>query len=218
VLAAAVLVSLLVSPLPAGAAERRKVVTAFYPLAWVAAQVGGDRVAVGNLTPAGAEPHDLELTPDQMDSLLDADVAIVMGKAFQPAVERAAEQRDGVTVRLLDRLPTRPGDPHVWLDPVLMQRIVARVRTALTKADPAGRAVYQRNAADLDTRLAALDQRYRDGLSTCARHEIVTAHEAFGISPVGTDCASRVWPASRPTRSPTPSVWPSSPISWSATA
>ena len=178
--ATAVLVSLLASPLPAGAAERRKVVTAFYPLAWVAAQVGGDRVAVGNLTPAGAEPHDLELTPDQMDSLLDADVAIVMGKAFQPAVERAAEQRDGVTVRLLDRLPTRTGDPHVWLDPVLMQRIVARVRTALTKADPAGRAVYQRNAADLDTRLAALDQRYRDGLSTCARHEIVTAHEAFG--------------------------------------
>jgi zinc transport system substrate-binding protein len=156
------------------------VVAAFYPVAWAVGQVGGSRVAVTNLTPAGAEPHDLELTPKQLDTLLDADVAVVMGDDFQPAVERAADQRDGTTVHLLDRLPVRAGDPHVWLDPVLMRRVVAQVRAALTKADPAGKARYARNATALDAELTALDRRYRDGLATCTRDEIVTAHDAFG--------------------------------------
>jgi zinc transport system substrate-binding protein len=179
---AVVLVTLaaLVPAGPAGAVDRKKVVAAFYPVAWAAQQVGGDRVQVTNLTPAGAEPHDLELNPDQIDGLLGADLAIVMGKGFQPAVEDAAGQRDGVTLRLLDRLPTKRNDPHVWLDPVLMQKIVEQVRASLTKADPGGAKVYARNAAALDIRLRSLDARYRDGLTRCARKEIVTAHEAFG--------------------------------------
>ena len=58
-------------------------------------------VAVTNLTPAGAEPHDLELNPDQIDEVLDAKVVFDLGQGFQPAVEQAAEQRDGPTVQLL---------------------------------------------------------------------------------------------------------------------
>jgi zinc transport system substrate-binding protein len=164
----------------AGAADRKQVVAAFYPMAWVAQQVGDGRVQVSNLTPTGAEPHDLELNPDQLDHLLDADLAVVMGKGFQPAVEDATGQRDGVTLRILDELPTKPGDPHVWLDPVLMRKVVALVQSALTKADPKGAAVYAHNAKVLDAKLQALDARYRDGLASCARHEIVTGHEAFG--------------------------------------
>ncbi|MFN8025046.1 MAG: zinc ABC transporter substrate-binding protein [Acidimicrobiia bacterium] len=181
VVTAAVAAAALALPVSgAAAADRTKVVAAFYPMAWVAEQVGGNRVAVTNLTPAGAEPHDLELNPDQLDGLLDADLAIVMGKDFQPAVEDATGQRDGVTLRVLDHLPTRTGDPHVWLDPVLMRKVVAQVQAGLTKADPGGRAVYARNARRLDAKLQALDTSYREGLSSCTRDEIVTAHEAFG--------------------------------------
>src|SRR5687768_543588 len=39
--------------------EGVSVVAAFYPLEEMARQIGGDRVTVTNLTPAGAEPHDL---------------------------------------------------------------------------------------------------------------------------------------------------------------
>ncbi|MDQ3053628.1 MAG: zinc ABC transporter substrate-binding protein, partial [Actinomycetota bacterium] len=35
----------------------------FYPLQWISEQVGGDIVEVSSLTPPGAEPHDLELSP-----------------------------------------------------------------------------------------------------------------------------------------------------------
>src|SRR5262245_54927127 len=89
----------------ATASPKRSVVTSFYPLAWAAEQVGGSRVVVRNLTPAGAEPHDLELTPRQIDAVLDADVVFVMGGGFQPAVEAAASRRDGPTVAVLEHLP-----------------------------------------------------------------------------------------------------------------
>src|SRR4051812_9664175 len=78
-----------------------KVVAAFYPVATAAQRVGGSCVEVTNLTPAGAEPHDLELIPDQVDAIQDAAVVFVMGHGFQPAVERAADGRDGPTVEVL---------------------------------------------------------------------------------------------------------------------
>jgi zinc transport system substrate-binding protein len=168
------------------------VVGAFYPVAYAAQRVGGSRVQVTNLTPAGAEPHDLELTPKQFDEILDADVVLDMGHRFQPAVEDAAKERDDTTVTLLDRLPIDAGnkkvaeddpsalDPHVWLDPVLMQGIVRQVETALTKADPKGRATYARKADAFVEQLRALDDRYRNALADCDIHVIVTAHEAFG--------------------------------------
>src|SRR3954471_15394149 len=133
VVALVVALGVLVTPAAtAGAASRKSAVASFYPIAWAAQQVGGDRVAVTNLTPAGAEPHDLELTPDQIDEVLDAAVVFELGRGFQPAVEQAAEQRDGATVALL---PRGTNDPHVWLDPVRMASIVRTTQHELTKAD-----------------------------------------------------------------------------------
>jgi ABC-type Zn uptake system ZnuABC Zn-binding protein ZnuA len=66
-------------------------------------------VHVTNLTPPGAEPHDLELTPKSVDTILGADVAVVMGHGFQPAVEDAVKQRSGSTLVVLDRLPISAG-------------------------------------------------------------------------------------------------------------
>lgn len=67
------------------------VVTAFYPLQFVAERVAGDHAAVSSLTQAGAEPHDVELTPRQVASVSDAD-AVVYIKGFQPAVDEAVAQ------------------------------------------------------------------------------------------------------------------------------
>jgi zinc transport system substrate-binding protein len=61
-----------------------------------------------------------------------------------------------------------------------MRAIVTRVQHALADVDPRGKSVYARNARALRSELAALDVRYRDGLATCERNLIVTAHEAFG--------------------------------------
>lgn len=147
------------------------VVAAFYPLAYAAELVGGRAVRVENLTPNGAEPHDLELTPGAVAKIERADVVLYLGHGFQPAVADAARDASGRAIDLLDGLPLRPADPHVWLDPVLYARIVRRIGGVLRR--PA------RVAAPI-ARLRTLDGDYRRGLAHCARREIVTSHAAFG--------------------------------------
>src|SRR2546423_11855348 len=147
---------------PASASRSKvNVVAAFYPVAFAAQRVGGARVGVTNLTPVGAEPHDLELNSDQLDQLLNAKVAFVLGSDFQPAVEKAAKRRDGPTVELLPKLVDARGkkaamqgqtgglDPHVWLDPVLMSQLVGEVQRGLAAADPKGPAAYEQDAQAL---------------------------------------------------------------------
>ncbi|PFG43614.1 zinc transport system substrate-binding protein [Isoptericola jiangsuensis] len=69
-----------------------QVLASFYPLQYVAEQVGGDLVSVDNLTPPSAEPHDLELAPAQVRAVGDADL-VVYQSGFQAAVDEAVDAR-----------------------------------------------------------------------------------------------------------------------------
>src|SRR5262245_63529827 len=85
------------------------VVASFYPLAWVAERVAAPGTRVVDLTPAGTEPHDLELTPGDLETLQDADLVLYLGHGFQPAVEKAVEGRSGPSLDLLATQKLRPG-------------------------------------------------------------------------------------------------------------
>jgi zinc transport system substrate-binding protein len=167
------------------------VVASFYPLAEAAQRVGGSAVSVANLTPAGVEPHDLELDPNQIEAIGTADVVLYLGSGFQPAVEDAVEQAGGTAVDLLEGMPVRKGisesggndtvtDPHVWLDPTLMSRIVDRTEAALAQSDPSHADSFASNAHAYRQELAALDEEFRTGLASCQRDLLVTSHAAFG--------------------------------------
>ena len=149
-----------------------KVVAGFYPVAFAAEQVAGPETDVVNLTPPGVEPHDLELSPDDVRQLSSADTVLLLGRDFQPQLERAARSNDGV-IELLDspELSTAGDDPHVWLDPVRYAQLVERIGQALDAPEAAER---------LAARVRGLDEEYRSGLESCERHEIVTSHAAFG--------------------------------------
>jgi len=151
---------------------RETVVASFYPLAFAAEQVGGEAVSVENLTPPGAEPHDLEVSPSDVSEIKSADLVLLLGHGFQPQLEDAAGSGPEV-VALLDTpaLDLHPdGDPHVWLDPIRYMKIVDRIGVVLRRAAAVSR---------LLARLRKLDKDYRRGLADCARRDIVTSHEAF---------------------------------------
>src|SRR6476620_9777654 len=71
---------------------RLHVAAAFYPLEYAVAQIGGSHVAITGLTKAGAEPHDLELSPRQVAKVAEADL-VVYEKHFQPAVDAAVQEQ-----------------------------------------------------------------------------------------------------------------------------
>lgn len=67
------------------------VAVSFYPLQYLTENIGGDLVSVKNLTPPGAESHDLELTARDAATLGEMDLVIYQGGGFQPTVEQAVE-------------------------------------------------------------------------------------------------------------------------------
>jgi zinc transport system substrate-binding protein len=181
-----------------GTESEREVIAAFYPLAFAAERIAGDTAAVRNLTPPGAEPHDVELSPRDVESIRSADVVLYLGGGFQPALEEAVDGARGETVDLLRGLELAPAtkgdhqheeqaghaeptaeregnegeelDPHVWLDPVRFAGIAKRIGTVLNRPQA---------GAALAEELGKLDSEFEQGLASCERRAIVTSHAAF---------------------------------------
>jgi zinc transport system substrate-binding protein len=187
-------------PARAGFADDGKlsVVAAFYPLQFLAQRIGGTAVTVSNLTKPGAEPHDVELNPRQVASIVDAGLAVHLS-GFQPAVDTAiAQEAKGrafdaaKAVTLLaaeddhghgpaeEHAEAEGGrDPHVWLDPVRFATISDQLAVRMGQADPAHASEFTANAAALHAQLDALDSEFGTALATCQRRELVTSHSAF---------------------------------------
>ncbi|NGO47261.1 zinc ABC transporter substrate-binding protein [Streptomyces ureilyticus] len=184
------------------------VVASFYPMQFLAEQIGGDHVSVTSLTEPGQEPHDLEISAQQTAKLQEAD-AILYLKGLQPSVDEAVGQSevktkvDAATLTKLEDLGTEDGhehgaeegaeaeeehageeesslDPHVWLDPVKYAEIAEGVGKALEKQDPDNAADYKKNTADLVKKLDGLNTEYEDGLKNTKTKVFFTNHAAFG--------------------------------------
>ena len=151
------------------------VVASFYPLAFAAAEVGGPGVDVRNLTPPGAEPHDLEATPGDVAGAPRSRISCFCSATASSRSSRTPRGKASTSSASSIRPASdclEDGDVHLWLDPLRYATLVeAGRRSALGK--PAA-------SARLARRLEALDREYRDGLADCARREIVTSHAAFG--------------------------------------
>ncbi|MEU6380442.1 zinc ABC transporter substrate-binding protein [Streptomyces sp. NPDC046909] len=189
----------------AGNTDKFDVVASFYPMQYLAEQIGGDHVNVTTLTEPGQEPHDLELSTRQTAELGEADAVLYL-KSLQPAVDEAVAQSgvgtkiDAATLTKLedhgsvehdhDGEGASSGeaseeeehalDPHIWLDPVKYREVAEGVAKAFEKADPDNAADYRKNAAALTKRLDALNTAYADGLKTTDTKVFFTNHAAFG--------------------------------------
>ena len=185
----------------AGTGTGPRVLASFYPLEYVAERIAGDHAEVSALTSPGAEPHDLELTLEQIAALEEADV-VVFSRGFQPAVDEAVDQvgTDDVVdaAEVADLVPPDEDsaahedgeealdhgdeavDPHFWLDPTRLATVAAAVEERLAVVDPAHADDYATNLADLQGDLEDLDTDAERGLAQCARDTVVVSHDAFG--------------------------------------
>ncbi|ACQ80031.1 periplasmic solute binding protein [Beutenbergia cavernae DSM 12333] len=184
---------------PASDDGRLDVMASFYPLQFVAERVGGDAVTTSSLTPAGAEPHDLELSPADVASLGNAGLVVYLS-GFQPAVDDAVAQAQPEHVldvadaaRLEVHEEEHEGehtddghdhdgasDPHFWLDPTRLADAGDAVAASLAETEPDRADEFAANAADLRAELEELDTSFADGLATCTNRTIVVSHEAYG--------------------------------------
>ncbi len=171
--------------------DKLSVVASFYPLAYFAEQVGGDKVTVANITPAGAEPHDYEPSTQDVAAIERSKLLILNGAGLETWGKNITETLHGKDVTVLtvgSEVATRQveeegelqQDPHIWLDPVLAQTMVQKITTTLVILDPAHKAYYEANQSRVEAALTTLDDRYRTGLQSCKKKDFVTSHVAFG--------------------------------------
>ncbi|GAA5009872.1 zinc ABC transporter substrate-binding protein [Streptomyces hyderabadensis] len=193
----------------AGNTDKFDVVASFYPMEYLAEQIGGDHVNVTTLTEPGQEPHDLELSAKQTAEMGEADAVLYL-KTLQPAVDEAIAQSDVKTkidAATLTKLEDHGDvehdhggeehadehaeeehseggehalDPHVWLDPVKYAEIAEGVAKSFEKADPDHADDYRKNAEALAKKLAGLNTAYKDGLAKTDTKVFFTNHAAFG--------------------------------------
>ncbi|MEV5975750.1 metal ABC transporter substrate-binding protein [Streptomyces sp. NPDC052114] len=184
------------------------VVASFYPMQYLAEQIGGDHVSVTNLTEPGQEPHDLDVSAKQRGQLEESDVALYL-KGLQPAVDDAIDQSgiknkvDAASLTDMEKHGNEVGghaaehdeeghddhghdhshegaDPHIWLDPVKYAEVAEGVGKALEKADPDNAKTYEKNTAALVKKLGGLDKTFKDGLKDTDSKVFITTHAAFG--------------------------------------
>jgi ABC-type Zn uptake system ZnuABC Zn-binding protein ZnuA len=151
--------------------------------------VGGERVSVTSIIPAGVGPEDYEPKPADAKQLAGADLIVSNGVGLDGFLDKLVSAAgEGSVSRLVlgDGIPTIDVDgepnPHFWLDPSLVaSHYVPAISAALARLDPAGAATYAANAAAYTTQLHTLDASNKAKIETIpvANRKLVTFHDAF---------------------------------------
>jgi len=184
--------ALLLSVGTASAEEKLKGVATFSILADLVKNVGGDRVDVLALVGLNADAHVYQPSPGDAKALADAKVIFTNGLGFEGWIARLIKASGtkapmvvatkGVKPRKMEEDGHAETDPHAWQSVPNAKIYVANIRDALVAADPAGKGVYEANAAAYLAKLDALDAEVKAAVEKIPadRRRIITTHDAFG--------------------------------------
>ncbi len=171
------------------------IVVTILPQAEFVEKVGGDKVNVTVMVPAGASPHTYEPIPSQMTALSQAQMYAKVGSDVEFELvwmDNLIEQNkdilvvdcsSGITLKEITA-SNEDGeegiDPHIWMSPVNAITMVQNICDGLVLVDPDNKAYYEENRDAYLAELMQLDQDIRDGLSGVAKRSFMVYHPAFG--------------------------------------
>ena len=91
--------------------------------------VGGEHVVVKNIVPIGASPETFQPAPQDVATVADASVLVENGAGLETWLDRLLRDAGAHGIRVVictEGLPVKDLNPHLWMDPVLAKRYVAR--------------------------------------------------------------------------------------------
>ena len=173
---------------------KMNVVATFSILGDFVRQVGGERIALVTLVGPDGDAHVYAPTPADARRVAEAKLVVTNGLGFEGWMNRlvkssgskattveAAKGIGTITTGERDRHAHGSVDPHAWQSVANAKLYVASIRDALVKTDPAGREVYERNAADYLARLERLEEEVKATIARipAERRKVIMSHEAF---------------------------------------
>ncbi len=170
-----------------------------FPLADIVRQVGGNRVTVTTLLPAGASPHTFAPSVSTMRSLAQTRLYVKVGAGLDNWGDKllAAAQRPPLVVTAADGVPLisiyeselvrdgeghhdEGGNPHIWLDPIIVRdHIVPQIVKALSVLSPGDSGYFKANARRFAAELTALDRDFRSTVRTLSKRDFIAIHSAW---------------------------------------
>jgi len=186
---------------------RLRVAVSIDPQACFVERIGGDRVTVEVLVPAGKEPETYTPTPGQIKRLTRSHLFFRVGfpaeTALLPKLESIAPRLKVIDTRANIHEDLRqsdphghddhddghsPGcdcgvdgiDPHVWVSPALVMRQAVAIRDTLIALDPDGKPEYEINCERFVADLAVLQAEIRDKLASIKGKTLYVYHPTYG--------------------------------------
>ncbi len=185
-----------------GLASTLRVVTTTADLASIASEIGGDRIEVRSIAKGYQDPHFVDAKPSYLLDLRRADLLIAVGLELEvgwlPALLQQArnpkllkpegyldassnaeilEKPQQVTRAMGDVHPF--GNPHYWLDPENGRAVARAIAAKLSRLDPAGKPVYEKNLATFESKLTEKEKEWAAKMAPFAGTEVVTYHKSW---------------------------------------
>ena len=173
--------------------DRPIAVTSTTQIADFARQIGGDQVIVKSILAPGADPHTYNVTPNDVQIVLGADLCIenglhLEGKNWMATLAKDAQKplitaTQGIQLLSVEEEGEAIADPHAWFSPRNAAVYVNNIVKAMIHLDPGNRSRYQARAKLFLQQLRILDAWVREQLSQIPPHRriLVTTHDAFQL-------------------------------------
>jgi len=187
-LGVAFLVGLVAAPYlgvqPSTSDERIGVIVTILPQAEFVEQIGKDNIRVTVLVPPGASPHAYEPTPGQMKDVCQAKMYAKVGSGVEFElvwVEKLIDtNKDMLIVDCSEGIELMGADPHIWLAPQYVIKMVENIRDGLMQVDPTNANYYEQNAAAYIQTLTGLDAEIQASLEGVKSRTFMVFHPAWG--------------------------------------
>jgi zinc transport system substrate-binding protein len=171
-----------------------QIVASFQAIGEFAKAVGGDKVQVKVIVPAGTEPHDFEPKAMDIARMSEARLFVYNGLGMEAWAEKVIASINSEELVKVDtskeaNLITngKPEeikehgqyDPHLWLSLKGAQKQAQNIEAALVKADPSNSDYYSKNYKGFYDKLEKLYTEYLSKFKTIKNKNFVTGHAAF---------------------------------------
>ncbi|CAH1648163.1 Periplasmic chelated iron-binding protein YfeA [Hyphomicrobiales bacterium] len=151
---------------PAAAEEKFKAVTTFTVIADIARNVAGDTAVVESITKPGAEIHNYQPTPGDIQRAQGAQLILWNGLNLELWFEKffrnlrnvpSAVVSQGVEPMGISEGPYKgKPNPHAWMSPTAALIYADNIRDAFAKHDPKNAEAYKANAEAYKARIKAV--------------------------------------------------------------
>jgi zinc transport system substrate-binding protein len=172
---------------PAFAAEEPiKVSVTILPQAYFVERIGGERVDLKVIVPAGASPETYEPSPQQLFHLTSSKLYVKVGSPHLSVENRfqrllSTEHKNIRTVDMSSGLEDlNHEDPHIWLSPSIVRSAAQQISQALSSLDAGHVGYYQDNLRRFLGDIDRLDERIKKTLKDKKGQSFIVYHPAWG--------------------------------------